>query len=64
MITAKILAAFVYAEATSVVSDAHAPYNKHIQKEKDIKQWMAHINLDPDIQRRVLAYYDILWNSF
>jgi hypothetical protein len=30
MIAAKILAAFVYAEATSVVSDSHAPYNKHI----------------------------------
>jgi hypothetical protein len=49
MIAAKVLAAFVYAEATSVVSDAHAPYNKYIQKEKDLKQWMTHIDLTPEL---------------
>ena len=48
MIMAKILAAFVYAEATSAVSDSNESYNKHILKEKNVKSWMSHIRL-PDM---------------
>ena len=63
MIMAKILAAFVYAEATSAVSDSHEPYNKHILKEKNVKSWMAHLKLPKMLQQRVINHYDILWRD-
>ena len=60
---AKIIAAFVYAEATSAVSDSHAPYNNHILKEKNVKSWMAHLKLPATLQQRVINHYDILWRD-
>lgn len=63
MIIAKIFTAFIYAEAASVVSNYHAAATEHNNRKTLVKQWMNSKNLPLSLQKRVFAFYDLLWNE-
>ena len=63
MVAAKFFIALIYAEASTVVFNINRPYTEHLTKLGLIKEWMVHIKLPHELEKRVLNYYNLLWKK-
>mmetsp|Transcript_23525 Transcript_23525/g.3869 ORF Transcript_23525/g.3869 Transcript_23525/m.3869 type:complete len:86 (+) Transcript_23525:222-479(+) len=53
MILMKIYFAYIYAEASTTISNHYSQKVKHLTKVSNVKEWMEHSNISKNLQKKV-----------
>ena len=64
MLFFKIYLVFLGAEISNVVADKKIAWSENLEKTEMYEEWMNHIKLSEDLQKRVKTHHKYLWNKF
>ena len=63
ILLARLLIAILYAESSTLNASLNANYIRHINKVRLVKKWAKITQIPKSLNRRILGYYNLLWNK-